>query len=264
MKGVFSVLAMLALGGSAALAGDMTISSTTTNGDRAVSERLSVSDSRLAITQGDVGCVVEMATGSIRMFDMARREHFETSLQELAAYGNRLLPKNKLARKIMRRMFMDVAIKKMKERRTIAGYECELYEEEAAGVTYRIWATKALIPPSSFCETMEKIYASACPLGDPLSPIYAAMRKARAMPLSITLSGTRVSLVGTLSAALTNIEQAMGLPAPFSSPPAEEMLRSSEAVEVSLDPIPDERFQIPPDLKQVDSPFAKKRASSES
>ncbi len=259
MKGLFSALVILALGVFEVLAGDMTLTSTTANGDRMVSERLSVTAGRLAITQGDAGCVVDMASGKMWMFNMARREYFETSFQELAAYGGRLLPKSKLARKIMLRMFSDAKVRKTKERKSIAGYECELYEEETAGVIYRIWATKALVPPPSFCETMEKIYSSTSPLGDPLSPIYAAMRKARAMPLSITISGTPVSLAGTLSAALTNIERAMGMPAPSSPPPADEVLQSSEVIEVSLDPIPGERFQLPSDLQQVASPFARNK-----
>ncbi len=241
-----------------------------------VPQRLCVNGRFLRISQGGSDFIIDSVSGRMVVVDAPAGTYAETSFDEMAAYIDGRIPKSPTVRRQMARMFADLTLEKQPDSRVIAGFPCDHYVEKVGPMAYHVWATTAIRPPDTFYAVMERVYAATSPVGNPMSPIYAHLRRIGAMPLEIDQASQKISVLdvlggvvdtlgaaaGSARAGAANNPAAAAIAGAGSRPPANARVATetvSEVLEVSRDPIPPETFEVPAGLRKTDSPFAPKR-----
>jgi hypothetical protein len=257
-RGALVILACVGAVGTAA-AQDLTVTFRTTaaQGAAGALQRLFVSDRFVRVSQPPTEVIVEASASRIVMINLEQKTYYETSYREITAYVESLLPKNRFARAAMKNMTLSAPLKKQNDRRTIAGFECEHFTETVGQTTYHVWATTAIGPPAAYYEVMEKAYAATSPGANPMTAIYAHMRRTRGIPLEIDAATSKVRLMDALSAAMdTGLLAGMGVPVTIRPRAVEVTDSAQESFEVIRQPIQPSTFDLPPGLTRTESPFA--------
>lgn len=211
---------------------DLTIISKVTQGD-------SVSDSTQYITSeygrthsGQNDSIVHFATGKMTMIDHGKKEYWETTLEEMAAFWKKLTREMKGTP--MEAMFgfaEDIKVEKLSGKRSFAGYDCQRYSLSLGDVLeVDLWAATSLAPPPSYFDGRKLAAASMGPMGQLFEKMYDELKKIKGFPLS-----TAVILRTPMSRTQT----------------------LEEAVEVKKGPIPESTFAVPSGYKKKKSPFTK-------
>lgn len=225
-------LLLVALSAAGAAAEDLTIvSKVTFGGSSSTSTQYMTSErSRTSDAQGDV--IVHYATGKMTMADHKKKEYYETSLEEMSAYLDRVV--RDIKGSPMERMFgldAEAEVEKLPGKQKVAGYDCERYSVSFGdALELDLWVAPSLQPPPRYFEGRKLSYAAMGPMGKLFERAFDEMKKIKGFPLSTAfIVRTPMSRTETIS----------------------------EATEVRKGAIPASTFETPAGYKKVKSPFAK-------
>ncbi|MCJ7449415.1 MAG: DUF4412 domain-containing protein [Bacteroidales bacterium] len=224
-------------------------------------EILYITEGAIRNAQETTDCIIETATEKVIIIDHAKKEYSETSISEIAAAFEKFMPKNRLLRKIVTRIFSNLKIKNGKTSRNIAGYDCNSYLIWIGEVEYEFWATSKLQPPASYYIVMEKLFALMGPMGNLNSTLYAELQKRNVMLLATNLLTMRVGAMDIIDGVLNVFENAHG--AMYGIPMSHKELKATklhidtmnEATEVKTEPISASTFEVPAGYVKTDSPY---------
>jgi hypothetical protein len=210
--------------------------STTTFGDKTLTQIQYMTADRARTTSGDTDSIVEYASGRIVSIDHKKKEYTETTFEEMAAMMRQAeaeiakLPS--FAQKAMGGAVGDVTVVKGTQIRKIAGYDCTQYTlTMGQDFVYDLWATPALVYPIKYVDSMKAQYVAMGHAGRKFLKMFDEMKAIKGYPLAF---GMNYKLMGKKIATLT------------------------EATEVKRGPIPASTFGIPAGYKRKDSPFKQK------
>lgn len=195
----------------------------------------SISSSRIRTSTGRRDIVVDGASGRVIQIDHRRREYWQTSLDEVAAFlrqTEKALSAGSALDKTLGRL-APVKVERGAGGRRIAGYDTE-HHILAMGDAIRVevWTAPALDPPDQVFQARRVAYATIGPLGARLDRILDEVRKLPGFPLAVTVA----------------YRMRMG--------PRQIV---TEAQEVREGPVPEKAFAVPDGYRKVDSPFGRGR-----
>jgi hypothetical protein len=221
------------LAAAAALpAEDLTILSkvTTNSADSTSQQYITSTYSRSASEQSD--SIVHFPTGKITMIDHKKKEYWESTLEEMAAYWDKTM--REFRGTPMEDMFGlrdEPKVEKIAGTRKIAGYDCNRYSLEIGDILeVETWAAPGLEPPAPYYDGRKVSAAAMGPMGKTFEKMYDEFKKIKGFPLSTAI------IVRTPMSRTQTVE---------------------EATEVKKGPIPESTFAVPAGYKKVKSPFVK-------
>jgi hypothetical protein len=231
-RAVFAILFAAPLALLPALAQDLTVVSRVTFGS-SESKSTQYMTSEWSRTTGDQNDqIVHFPTGKMIFMDHKKKEYYETSLEEMSAYLDRLTRQMKGSG--MEKMFAldaEAKVEKLPGKKTFAGYECE-HSSISFGDALEIdlWAAPSLQPPPRYYEGRKLSYAAMGPMGKLFEKAFEEMKKIKGYPLSTAF------IVRT---------------------PMSRTETASEATEVRQGKIPASVFEVPAGYRKKESPYAK-------
>lgn len=227
-------LSLLAIGFAVALplaAEDLTVISKVTIGGRTGTGTQYLTSSKSMSSDGETDTIIDFPTGKMTFIEHKSRTYWETSLEEMSAYMDRLYRDVK-DNPMLASMFggsESVSVEKGKASRKIAGYACDDYTlEMGSSFVYEICAAPALQPPPQYYEGRKLSYAAMGPMGKRFATMFDEMKKIKGFPLA------------------ADMDADMGLV---------RMQVESEATEVRKGPVPASTFEVPAGYKKKASPF---------
>ena len=210
---------------------DLTVVSKTTTDGRSSTSTQWMSSTRSRTSDGNSDAIVEFKTGRLAFVDHKKKEYWETTMDEMAAYFESL-QKDMKGNPMFESMFGGSDVVKVEKRKTsqkIAGYDCDDYElSMGPSFVYEFCAAKGLKPPPQYYEGRKYSFASMGPMGQRYMKMFEEMKKIEGFPLTLEM------------------DVDMGVM---------KMKTLSEATEVKKGPIPDSVFEIPAGYKKGKSPF---------
>jgi hypothetical protein len=215
-----------------ATADDFTVLSTVTSprgGTRPLIQY--VSPTRIRISDGDRDAVLDVPSGRVVLFSDRRREYWETSLDDIAAFVGQL--DAALARgDTMEPMRASISVLKGPGRRKIAGYDTEQYTLSLGdAIRVEVWMAPAMPAPPSYFDARKVLYATLGPMGRRFDRMFDEMKTLKGFPLAMSVDyRMRMSNRQTVT----------------------------EATEVKRDPIPETAFAVPAGYAKAASPFARR------
>ena len=224
----------LALALTAALpiaAEDLTIvSKVTTRGESGTSTQYMTSTKSRA-TDGQADSIMDFSTGKLTFIDHKTKTYWETTMEEMAAFMDKLEREMK-GNPMAERMFGgsgEVTVERGKRSRKIAGYDCDDYTLKM-GDSFRfdVCAAPGLQTPPRYYEGKKAAYAAMGPMGRRFATMFDEMRKVKGYPIALDMD------VDTGMAKISS---------------------TSEATEVKKGPIPESTFDLPAGYKKKPSPF---------
>jgi hypothetical protein len=176
--------------------------------------------------------IVHSPTGKMILADHKKKEYYETSLEEMSAYLDRLT--RQLKGSGVEKMFAldeEAKVEKLPGKKVFAGYDCEHYSVSlGSALEIDLWAAPSLQPPPRYYDGRKLAYAAAGPMGKLFEKAFEEMKKIKGFPLSSAfIVRTPMSRTETLS----------------------------EATEVRKGKIPASTFEVPAGYRKKESPFAK-------
>ncbi len=227
---------MLALALAAAIAlplaaEDLTVVSKVTMGDRSANATTWMTSTKTRSSDVQTDSIIDFPTGRLTFIDHKKKEYWETTMQEMAAYMDKL-EKDLEGNPMLASMLggpEDVSVEKGKGSRKIAGYDCDNYRMSMGqNFVFEVCAAKGLQPPPQYFEGRKLSYAAMGPMGKRFSKMFDEMKKIKGYPLSLDM----------------NVDLGMM-----------KQQTLSEAIEVKKGAIPDSTFEIPAGYKKKPSPF---------
>jgi hypothetical protein len=212
---------------------DLTVISKTSMGDHTGTSTQYMSSTKSRTTDGQNDAIIEFKTGRYAFVDHKKKEYWETTVEEMASYFDRL-EKDMKGNPMFDAMFGgpdDVKVEKGKTSRKIAGYDCDDYTMSMGpSFVFEFCAAKGLKPPPQYYEGRKFSFASMGPMGKRYMKMFEEMRKIEGFPLTLEM------------------DVDMGVA---------KQKTLSEATEVKKGPIPDSVFAIPAGYAKKPSPFKK-------
>jgi len=224
----------LAFAGALSLAAqDLTVISKTTMDGKSGTSTQWMSSTKSRTSDGQNDAITEFKTGRLAFVDHKKKEYWETTMDEMAAYFDSL-QKDMKGNPMFESMFGgadDVKVEKLKTSRKIAGYDCDDYElSMGPSFVFGFCAAKSLKPPPQYYEGRKYSFASMGPMGKRYMKMFEEMKKIEGYPLTLEM------------------DVDMGVM---------KQKTLSEATEVKKGPIPDSVFAIPTGYAKKPSPFKK-------
>jgi hypothetical protein len=220
-------------GAAASLSGeDLTILSKVTmgNSESASQQYITSTYSRASSEQSD--SIVHFPTGKITTIDHRKKEYWEATLEEMAAYFDKLTREFKGSP--MEDMFGladDPELEKLPGKRKVAGYDCDRYSLSIGDVLeVDFWAAPGLEPPARYFDARKVSAAAMGPMGKLFEKMYDELKTIKGFPLSTAI------ILRTPMSRTQSLE---------------------EATEVKKGPIPASTFDVPAGYKKTKSPFTK-------
>ena len=214
---------------------DLTVTSKVTIGGRSGTGTQYLTASKSKSSDGETDTIIDFPTGQMTFIEHKSKTYWETSLEEMSAYMDRLYRDVK-DNPMLASMFGGsdtVSVAKGKGSRTIAGYACDDYTlKMGENFVFEICAAPALQPPPQYYEGRKLSYAAMGPMGKRFAAMFDEMKKIKGFPLA------------------SDMDADMGMV---------KMQVTSEATEVKKGAIPASTFDVPAGYKKKASPF--KRAS---
>ncbi len=231
-RAVFAIVLSAPLAVLPARAEDLTVVSRVTFGNsESKSTHYIASDwSRTSGEQNDQ--IVHYPTGKMIFVDHKKKEYYETSLEEMSAYLDRLT--RDLKGSGVEKMFAldaEAKVEKLPGKKAFAGYDCERYSISFGdALEIDLWAAPSLKPPPRYYDGRKLAYAAMGPMGKLFEKAFEEMKKIKGFPLSSAfIIRTPMSRTETLS----------------------------EATEVRKGKIPASAFEVPSGYRREKSPYAK-------
>jgi Domain of unknown function (DUF4412) len=227
------LLALCLLAGPAlALAAeDLTVISKVTIGGRTGTGTQYLSSSKSKSSDAETDTIIDFPTGQMTFIEHRSKSYWETSLEEMSAYMDRLYRDVK-DNPMLASMFGGsdaVSVEKGKGSRKIAGYACDDYTMKMGeNFVFEICAAPALQPPPQYYEGRKLSYAAMGPMGKRFAAMFDEMKKIKGFPLA------------------SDVDADMGMV---------KMQVTSEATEVKKGAISATTFEIPAGYKKKASPF---------
>ena len=212
---------------------DLTVISKVTMGDHSGTSTQYMTSTKSRSTDGQSDSVIDFPTGRLTFIDHKNKSYWETTLQEMASYMDKL-EKDMKGNPMLANMFggpEDVSVEKGKGSRKLAGYDCDDYTMKMGeSFVFELCAAKALQPPPQYFEGRKLSYAAMGPMGKRFAKMFDEMKKIKGYPLAL------------------DMDVNMGMA---------KVATSSEAIEVKKGAIPDSTFEIPAGYKKKPSPFTR-------
>jgi Domain of unknown function (DUF4412) len=228
----------LALAFAAALAPalaaeDLTVVSKVTVGDHSGTSTQYMTSTKSRSTDGQNDSIIDSPSGQLTFIDHKKKEYWETTVQEMASYMDKL-QKDMKDNPMLASMFGGpdaVSVEKGKGARKIAGHACDDYTMKMGeNFVFEICAAPGLQPPPQYYEGRKLSYAAMGPMGKRFAKMFDEMKKIKGYPLA------------------SDMDVDMGMM---------KMRTSSEATEVRKGAIPASTFDVPAGYKKKLSPFKK-------
>jgi hypothetical protein len=212
---------------------DLTVVSKVSMGGRSGTSTQYMTSTKSRTTDGQNDTIIEYSTGRMVFIDNDKKQYWETTVAEMAAYMDRL-EKDMKGDPMFDSMFggaEDVEVEKGKGSRKIAGYECDDYTMSMGrSFVFELCAAKGLQPPPQYYDGRKVSYAAMGPMGKRFAKMFEEMKEIKGFPLSLAM----------------NMDLGMM-----------KQQTLSEAIEVKKGAIPDSTFDIPAGYKKKPSPFKK-------
>ncbi len=212
---------------------DLTVISKVTMGDHSGTSTQYMTSTKSRSTDGQSDSVIDFPTGRLTFIDHKNKSYWETTLQEMASYMDKL-EKDMKGNPMLANMFggpEDVSVEKGKGSRKLAGYDCDDYTMKMGeSFVFELCAARALQPPPQYFEGRKLSYAAMGPMGKRFAKMFDEMKKIKGYPLAL------------------DMDVNMGMA---------KVATSSEAIEVKKGAIPDSTFEIPAGYKKKPSPFTR-------
>jgi hypothetical protein len=212
---------------------DLTIVSKVTMGDKSGSSTQYMTSTKSRSTDGQADSIIDFPTGRLTFIDHKTKTYWETTLEEMAAYMDKL-EKDMKGNPMLANMFGgpdDVSVTKGKGSRKVVGYDCDEYTMKMGeSFAFDLCAAKGLQPPPQYYEGRKLSYAAMGPMGKRFSKMFDEMKKIKGYPLALDM----------------DVDMGMA-----------RMATRSEAVEVKKGAIPASTFDIPAGYAKKPSPFKK-------
>ena len=226
-------LALAATLAPALAAEDLTVISKVTVGDHSGTSTQYMTSTKSRSTDGQSDSIIDFPTGRLTFIDHKTKTYWETTLEEMAAYMDKL-EKDMKGNPMLASMFGgsdDVSVTKGKGSRKIAGYDCDEYTMKMGeSFEFDVCAAKGLQPPPQYYEGRKLSYAAMGPMGKRFGKMFDEMKKVKGYPIAL------------------DMDVDMGMT---------KMSTTSEATEVKKGPIPASTFDIPTGYKKKPSPFTR-------
>jgi hypothetical protein len=223
-----SIAALLAL---PLAAEDLTVISKVTMGGKTTTGTQYMTSSKAKSSDGETDTIIDYPTGQMTFIEHKSKSYWETSLDEMAAYMDRLY-KDVKDNPMLASMFGgadSVTVEKGNGSRKIAGYACDDYTlSMGSSMIFEICAAPGLQPPPQYYEGRKLSYAAMGPMGKRFAAMFDEMKKIKGFPLA------------------SDMEADMGMA---------RMQVESEATEVRKGAIAASTFDIPAGYKKKSSPF---------
>ena len=225
---------VLALAFAAALplcAEDLTVVSKVTVGDKSSTSTQYMTSTKSRTNDGQNDSIIDFPTGKMTFIDHKAKTYWETTLEEMASYMDRLY-KDVKGNPRMEKMLGgsdEVSVERGKTSRKIAGYDCDEYTlSMGRSFEFEICAAKGLLPPPQYYEGRKLSYASMGPMGQRFSKMFDEMKKIKGYPIAMDMDAD------------------MGMM---------RIQTSSEATEIKKGAIPASTFDLPAGYSKKSSPF---------
>lgn len=210
---------------------DLTVVSKVIVGDKPGTSTQYMTSTKSRSTDGQSDSILDYPTGKLTFVDHKTKSYWETTLEEMAAYMDKL-EKDMKGNPMLASMFGGpdtVWVTKGKGSRKIAGYDCDDYTMKM-GETFRIdlCAAKGLEPPPQYYEGRKVSYAAMGPMGKRFGKMFDEMKKVKGYPLALDMDAD------------------MGMV---------KIATKSEATEVKKGAIPASTFDVPAGYAKKASPF---------
>jgi len=215
-----------------AQAQDLTVVSRVTFGNSESSSTHYITSERSRTTDGQNDSIIHYSTGKMIVVDHKKKEYFETSLEEMSAYLDRVT-RNLKGSGVEKMFALDEEAKaeKLPGKRTFAGYDCEHFSISFGdALEIDLWAAPSLKAPPRYYDGRKLAYAAMGPMGKLFENAFEEMKKIKGFPLSTAfILRTPMSRTETVS----------------------------EATEVRKGSIPASVFELPAGYRRKESPYAK-------
>ncbi len=210
---------------------DLTVQSKLTmgNNESPMTQYITSEYARTSSAQGDT--IMHFQTGKMTMMDNKKKQYWESTLEEMAAYWEKLT--RDMRGTPLEALFgvRDPKLEKLAGKQKFAGYDCERYSLSLGdAVEVDLWAAPGLPAPQRYYDSRKTALAAMGPMGQIFQNVYEEMKKVKGFPLSTAI------IIRTPMSRTSTLE---------------------EAVEVRKGPIPPSTFQVPEGYKKVKSPFVK-------
>lgn len=210
---------------------DLTVVSKVTVGDRAGTATQYVTSTKARTTDGQADTIIDFPTGKLTMIDHKAKTYWETTIEEMAGYMDRIEAQMK-GNPMTARMFggdAEVSVERGKGSRKFAGYDCDDYiMKMGEGWEMDFCAAKGLEPPPQYYEGRKLSYAAMGPMGKRFSKMFDAMKKVKGFPIALDMDAD------------------MGMA---------RIQTSQEATEIKKGAIPASTFDVPAGYSKKPSPF---------
>lgn len=210
---------------------DLTIVSKVTMGDRSGTSTQYMTSTKSRSTDGQADSIIDFPTGKLTFIDHKTKTYWETTLEEMAAFMDKL-ERDMKGNPMLEKMFGgsgEVSVERGKRSRKVAGYDCDEYTLKM-GESFRfdVCAAPGLQTPPRYYEGKKLAYASMGPMGRRFAMMFDEMRKVKGYPIALDMD------VDTGMAKISS---------------------TTEATEVKKGPIPASAFDLPAGYKKKPSPF---------
>ena len=233
MRRRFFVLALALAAAFAPLlaAEDLTVVSKVTVGDKSSTSTQYMTSTKSRTSDGQSDSIIDFPTGKMTFIDHKAKTYWETTLEEMAAYMDRLYRDVK-GNPMLEKMFGgsdEVTVERGQKSRKIAGYDCDDYTlSMGPSFEFEVCAAKGLQPPPQYYEGRKLSYASMGPMGQRFSKMFDEMKNIKGYPIAMDMDAD------------------MGMA---------KIQTSSEATDVNKGPIPASTFDLPAGYAKKPSPF---------
>lgn len=226
-------LALAAALAPALAAEDLTVVSKVTVGNQSGTSTQYMTSTKSRSTDGQSDSIIDFPTGRLTFIDHKTKSYWETTLEEMAAYMDKL-EKDLKGNPMLASMFGGpdaVSVERGKGTRKIAGYDCDEYTMKMGeSFEFDVCAAKGLQPPPQYYEGRKLSYAAMGPMGKRFAKMFDEMKKVKGYPIAL------------------DMDVDMGMT---------KMSTTSEATEVKKGAIPASTFDIPAGYAKKPSPFKK-------
>jgi hypothetical protein len=213
------------------VAEDLTIVSKVTVGNKSGTSTQYMTSTKSKSSDAENDTIIDFPTGQMTFIEHRSKSYWETTLEEMASYMDRLYRDVK-DNPMLASMFGGdeaVTVAKGKGSRKIAGYACDDYTlKMGESFVIEICAAPDLQPPPQYYEGRKLSYAAMGPAGKRFSKMFDEMKKIKGYPLA------------------SDMDADMGMV---------KISTTSEATEVKKGPIPASTYDVPAGYKKKKSPF---------
>lgn len=212
---------------------DLTVVSKVTVGDHSGTSTQYITSTKSRSTDGQSDSIIDFPTGKLTLIDHKAKTYWETTLEEMAAYMDKL-EKDMKGNPMLAGMLGGsdaVSVERGKGTRKIAGYDCDEYTMKMGeSFEFDVCAAKGLDPPPQYYEGRKLSYASMGPMGKRFSKMFDEMKKVKGYPIALDM----------------DVDMGMA-----------KISTKTEATEVKKGPIPASTFDVPAGYAKKPSPFKK-------